>query len=340
MQTPPPPPKTIQSNGDYGSPNGSLSRALFRTPNGTPKRTRDDPHSDGEDAPRTPEHNFSFKGMLFSKRGDGPAQDHCSNFEKTSPPKIRRFNVENLKNSLKLPILEKTLSFGNMLGKGSFGKVYEVKLPGSPLSIAVKVVEAGNMSAKALRQEANSFGSPGCPEGVPFAGEDGTYYAFSSIAIPFDRIDVEKLESVVKMTKEAMVTLDNKKLYDAKPENFGFIPRGTPTVQKDENGQPMVGPLTTEDQVVLLDMSEHKSPEDADGIFNPLLDDEALETKEQQAIFRKFKCEMMEALLRNQFADSPEDEKKIVAGICTKFGYRYAGGAQYQPDFLEIQLDL
>jgi hypothetical protein len=44
---------------------------------------------------------------------------------------------------------------------------------------------------------------------------------------------------------------------------------------------------------------------------------------------------MMEALLRNQCATKPKDEKPIVADICTKFRYRYAGGAQYQPDFLE-----
>ena len=287
---------------------------LFGTPKkGTPKRNRDE---------------------------SPPAANTCLRFEMPSPPKKMKpkpkpksksnSNVNTAAGSLELPILSTPLSFGDRLGKGSFGKVYEVSLPGSPLLVAVKVVEPGRLSAKMLRAEADNLGSPGCAKGVPMAGEDGTFYVFSSIAKSLTKIGAEKLESVVKKTKDAISAAPIEVVYDAKPENFGFIPRGTPIVQKDENGQPMVGPLTTEDKVEIIDLGSCASPEDADALFNPLIDDEAMDTEEAKLKFREFKCEMMESLLRNQFADMPVDEKQIVADICTKYSWRYAGGEQYQ----------
>ncbi len=268
-----------------------------------------------------------------------PAADTCLRFEMPSPPKKMKSKSKSNANKaagfLELPILSTPLSFGDRLGKGSFGKVYEVCLPDSPLLVAVKVVKSGKLPAKMLRAEADNFGSPGCAKGVPMVGEDGTYYAFSSIAKPLTEIGAEDLESVIQKTKDAISAAPIEVVYDVKPKNFGFIPRGTPTVQKDENGQPMVGPLTTEDKVEIIDLGSCASPEDADASFNPLIDDEAMDTEEAKLKFRKFKCEMMEALLRNKFAEMPEDEKWIVADICTKYCYRYAGGEQYQPDFKE-----
>lgn len=284
---------------------------LFGTPKkGTPKRIRDE---------------------------SPPAAACCLRFEMPSPPKKMKSksNLNKAADSLELPILRTPLSFGDRLGKGSFGKVYEVCLPGSPLLVAVKVVKRGKLPAKMLRAEADNLGLPGFAKGVPMAGEDGTYYAFSSIAKPLTKIGAENLESVVQKTKDAISAAEKiEVVYDAKPENFGFIPRGTPTVQKDKNGQPMVGPLTTEDKVEIIDLgSSCASPEDADADYNPLLDDEAMVTEEAKNTFRKFKCEMMESLLRNRFADMPQDEKQIVADICTKYGWRYAGGQKYQPGF-------
>lgn len=288
---------------------------LFGTPkHGTPKRIRDE---------------------------SPPAAACCFRSEMPSPPKkMKSKSNANAKSnkagdSLELPILSTQLSFGEVLGKGSFGEVSKVRLLGSPLLVAVKIVKPGKLPAKILRAEAANLGSPGCAKGVPMAGEDGTYYAFSSIAKPLNEIGAANLESVVQKTKDAIRAAPIEVVYDAKPENFGFIPRGTPTVQKDENGQPMVGPLTTEDEVKIIDLGSSESPEDADAVYNPLLDDEAMDTDEAKNIFREFKCEMMEALLRNQFADMPEDKKLIIARICTEKRWRYAGGQQFQLDFQE-----
>jgi hypothetical protein len=72
MQTPPPP-RTKQSNYDYGRPDGS-QRVLFGTPNGTPKRTRvDEPSSDQENASGTSGHDFSLMDMMtprFNREGE------------------------------------------------------------------------------------------------------------------------------------------------------------------------------------------------------------------------------------------------------------------------------
>jgi len=74
------------------------------------------------------------------------------------------------------------------------------------------------------------------------------------------------------------------------------------------------------------DLGNSGSPEEADGNFNPLLDDDAVETKDEQLKFREFKCEMMEALLWNKFAQHPQEENLIVAIECTKRGWSYARG--------------
>jgi len=290
----------------------------------------------------TPKHGTPKHGTPKRIRNESPpAAASCLRYEMPSPPKkMKSKSNANLKSnkagdSLELPILRTQLFFGKVLGKGSFGEVSEVRLPGSPLLVAVKIVKPGKLPAKILRAEAANLGSPGCAKGVPMAGEDGTYYAFSSIAKPLNEIGAANLESVVQKTKDAILAAPIEVVYDAKPENFGFIPCGTPTVQKDENGQPMVGPLTTEDKVKIIDLGSSSSPEDADAVYNPLLDDEAMVTEEAKITFRKFKCGMMEALLRNQFADMPQDKNQIVADICTKYGWRYAGGTKYQPEIQE-----
>jgi hypothetical protein len=239
------------------------------------------------------------------------------------------------------------LVFLGLLGKGSFGEVHSVCFsppagspsgtPNSP-PIAVKIVKSGKVVPKALKEEAESFNSPGCAQGVAMQGDDETYYGFSSIATPLSKmteIGAEMLHAVIKMMKPTIMAVPIGVVYDCKPENLGFIPKGTPTVKVGPDGQPCVSNFTDKDQVVFIDIGIIRSPDEADKNFNPLLDDEALETKEQQANFRKFKCEVMEALLRNKFAKMPQDQKQIVANICTKYGWRYAGGQQYQPDFQE-----
>jgi hypothetical protein len=232
------------------------------------------------------------------------------------------------------------------LGAGSFGTVDEVALlppPGSPLGtlcsppVAMKVVkQSERQGPKKLRGEAANVGSPGCASGVAATCEKGNLYLFTPIAIPLSNmhlIGATFLEEVIRMTKEAIMKALLSVVFDCKPDNLGFVPLGTTTVLADENGQPCAGPPTDANSVVFLDLGNCGSPEEADKLFNPLLDDDALLTVKEQTNFREFKCEMMEALLRNQFAGLPQDEKFIVARICTTYGWRYAGGQQYQPEF-------
>jgi hypothetical protein len=280
----------------------------------------------------TPSKNSTPKRI----RDESPPPAACLCLQIPSPPKKIKSNMTKVADTLGLPILRIPLVFGNLLGRGSFGEVREVRLPNSPLYIAMKSVQPGKLPAKMLRYEADNFGLPGCAHGVPMGGSDGEYYVFLSICIPLNKmnqIGFENLEYVVKMTNDAIGMAPINVVFDAKPENFGFIPRGTPTVERDENGQPCVGPLTSSDDVTIFDMGIILSPDEADKAFSPLLDDDDLLTEEQQTNFRNFKCEMMEALLRNQFADVPEEQMLIVARICTKYGWRYAGGQKYQPDF-------
>ena len=150
-------------------------------------------------------------------------------------------------------------------------------------------------------------------------------------------IGAEMLDPVIKMMKAAIMSALIWVVYDCKPENLGFIRKGTPTVKVGADEQPCVGDLTEENQVVFIDIGIIRSPEEADKNFNPLLDDEKLETEEQQANFREFKCEMMEALLRNQFAIMPEDENSIVARICTTYGWDYAAGEQHQAQAQQLR---
>jgi hypothetical protein len=309
-----------------------LHKIIMQTPPSTP------PSSPTRRSPGRQMQPVDLFGSPKRSRNKSPTVD-CSSLQMPSPPKKMKKKATKLPATLKLaPILRKTISFVKLLGKGSFGKVYEVTLPDSPLSVAMKYIRSGTLTAKMLRNETANFGSPGCANGVAMADENGTYYAFSEIAIPLNRmreIGFENLESVIQMTNDALMNAPINVVYDAKPENLGFIPKGTLTVERDENEQPCGGLLTSQNQVKIIDCGCIESPEEADKVFNPLLDDDDIKTQDAQNLFRKFKCEMMEALLRNQFAEIPKDEKLIVSYYCTQYGWRYAGGQQYQPEFQE-----
>jgi hypothetical protein len=229
------------------------------------------------------------------------------------------------------------------LGAGSFGTVYKVVFqpnvdspsgtPCSPEVAMKKLVMSPKQGPNGLLREATNLGKPGCASGVAATDDQGNLYIFTSVAIPLTQIlcfGRQMLDEIIVMTKSAIMNAPLSVVYDCKPDNLGFVQKGTTTVVADVNGQPCAGPLTDTDLVVFLDLGNCWSPEEADGNFNPLLDDDALETEKEQLTFRQFKCEMMEALLRNQFAEHTEEEKMIVAIICTKYDYSYAGGQQYQ----------
>jgi len=346
MQTPPP--KTNKSNGVYGSPDGSSSRVLFGTPNDTPKRTCCDPLSDGDDAPGTPPScvSFSLKGMLSPGRGGVPVSSGPppAPFKSKSKRSFTNDPEKPSSNALPgLPILAVFWTFICSLGIGSFGTVDKVVFrpppgspPGTPCSPPVamkKVMQSPQQGPKTLLGEAANVGSQGCASGVAMTDESGYLYLFTSIATPLSQmrqIGFELLEQVILMMKDSIMKAPLSVVFDCKPGNLGLVRNGEATVIADANGQPCAGPVTESNSVVFLDLGKCHSPEEADKNFNPLLDDEDLQTKEQQANFREFKCQMMEALLRNQFADMPEDENSIVARICTKYNWAYAAGVQHQ----------
>ena len=344
MQTPPS--ATRQSNVNGRSPDGS-PRVLFGTPNDTPKRTRCNPLSDGDDSPGTPGCDFSLKGLLSPGRGDVPV----SSGPPPAPSKSRFRRSSTSDDSEEPPsnalpgllILAVTWKWIANLGAGSFGTVDKVVFqppPGSPLGtpcsppVAMKTVtQSPKQGPKTLLGEAANVGSPGCAFGVAVTNDDGDLFIFTSVATPLSQmrqIGFELLEQVILMMKDSIMKAPLPVVFDCKSENIGLVRKGEATVIADANGQPCAGPVTEFDSVVFLDLGNCSSPEEADKNFNPLLDDQDLETEEQQVKFREFKFEMMEALLRNQFADVPEDEKVIVARICTKYSWAYAAGVQHQ----------
>lgn len=314
MQTPPP--KTGQSNGDYGSPDGS-SRVLFGTPNGTPLL------APSRAPPPTP-----FKPKLKrSSTSDGPEEPQSNAL-------------------LGLPILVVLWNWIVNLGTGSFGTVDKVvfrphlgSLPGTPSSppVAMKTVkQSPKQGPKALSEEAANVGLPGCASGVATTNDDGDLVIFTSVAVPLSKmgqIGSQLLEEIISLMRISIREGPLGVILDLKLENLGFIPEGTATVVPDEKGQPSIGPPTQKKQVVILDLGNFLDAEDTDATCGVFLEEKDLMTVEQQTKFRVFKFEVMEALLRNQFAEMPEDEKWIVAFICTKYHYRYAGGQQYQPEF-------
>jgi len=356
MQTPPPTPKrtpkrslnTPESMGGNSPEDGSPSRVLFADITPT-KKTRAGPSSE-DDIPGTPpSESFSLRRLLSPVRGGLP---DIPSGPPSAPSKLRqkKSGPEEEKSMALEDLMIFTIFWTDIdnLGAGSFGTVDAVVFqpppgshPGTPCSppVALKTVfQSEKQSAKALRGEASNLGSPGCVSGVAATCDKGNLYLFTPIAIPLSamiRIGATMLEKVISMTKEAIMNAPLSVVFDCKPDNLGFVLLGTPTVVADQNGQPCVGPPTDAESVVFLDLGNCHSPEEADGDYNPLVDDDELETIEQQTEFREFKCEMMEALLRNQFADMPEDEKKIVARICTEKRWRYAGGQEFQPNFQE-----
>lgn len=357
MHTPPSTPKESMARTP-SSEDGSSPRVLFADVTPT-KRTRGDDPSPEDDIPGTPpsSESFSLKGLLSPGTGEvpgipsgpppsvpprAPSKSKLSRNHDSEEPTSEQTTLA-LKGLVLLTILWKSIA---NLGAGSFGTVDKVALlpsPGSPLGtpcsppVAMKTVrQSDRQGPKALRAEAANLGSPGCAFGVATTNDNGDLIIFTSVAVPLSKMGqiwYQLLEEIISLMKISIKEGPLGVILDLKLENLGIIPEGTATVVPDEKGQPSIGPPTQKKQVVILDLGNFLDAEDTDATYAVFLEENDLMTEEQQTKFREFKCEMMEALLRNQFADSPEDEKWIVAGICTKYGYRYAGGEQYQPEF-------
>jgi len=298
--------------------------------------------------PSSPSSHISFGSPVFDLLQEFPKRRPPPSAPSKQKKAKSRMDSEETNDTISyalkgLVILEVNWRLICNLGAGSFGTVDKVVFqppinsqPGIsflPEFAMKKLVMSPKQGPNGLLREANNLGKPGCASGVATTDYQGNLFIFTSVAIPLTQIlslGIQILDEIIVMTKSAIMEAPLSVVYDCKPDNLGFVQKGTTTIVADINGQPCAGPLTDLDSVVFLDIGNCGSPEEADGNFNPLLDDDALETEEEQLTFRQFKCEMMETLLRNQFAEHPEEEKIIVAMICTKYDYSYARCQQAQ----------
>jgi hypothetical protein len=223
------------------------------------------------------------------------------------------------------------------IGKGSYGEVFSVKLgnfgiPESP-SFAMKVISVipgGRTSTNDLRYEAKNFGSPKCVPGVGMSSTDGkTYYGFSPITVPLDKLPItsENIEKVYDLTRDAVMKGPFSVAADACPENMGFLSAGTPTPVLGENRLPCAGSPVENDEVVFIDLG-NAEPNDCNPKYGALFDEGAMKSDEAKLKYRRFKCDMMSALLRNRLLAEPRNEYDIVRKICKSklYGYTYAAG--------------
>jgi hypothetical protein len=220
------------------------------------------------------------------------------------------------------------------LGKGSFGSVFEVSLhdhSGELKSCAMKVVKMknGRISPRDLLEEASNFGSPKCIPGIGMSSRDGSkYFGFSPIADPLDKASItsDNVEQLVSMTHDALMGVSFSLIPDANPENLGIIHAGTPIPVLGDDGMLKAGSLVEEDEVVVIDIGNIANPNDCNGKYGALFDEDAMLNIENQKRYRSFKCDMMSALLRNRILVEPRNEYDIVREICEIYRYTYAAG--------------
>jgi hypothetical protein len=221
------------------------------------------------------------------------------------------------------------------LGEGSFGKVKRIQLkndarnPDSP-SFALKIVPSGRASPKDLSDEGNNFGKKGCNWGVAMTTPDGTFIGVSTIAKPLSDADItaKNIDEIIALTSEALMEANISVLNDAGPSNIGIIEKGTPTVIFGQDGLPCAGPLILEKTVKIIDVGPVDEPENANPMFSAMIPAENMIHENEIMKYRRFKCDMMSALLRNRLLAEPRNEYDIVREICNSetYGYTYAAG--------------
>jgi len=221
------------------------------------------------------------------------------------------------------------------LGEGSFGKVFQVRFPGDDTSsYAMKVVEVvpgGRSSPIDLRIEASNYGSPKCNFGFGMSSSNGSqYFGFSCIAEPLDNAPItpENIEEIDSKTRDAIMGANFGLITDASLGNMGIVRAGTPTPILGEDGLPCAGSIVEQDKVVIIDGGEFDSPNDCNGKYGALFDEDAMNSLEAQLKYRRFKCDVVSALLRNRLLPEPRNEYDIVREICNSelYGYTYAAG--------------
>jgi hypothetical protein len=220
------------------------------------------------------------------------------------------------------------------LGEGSFGKVFRVRFPGDDTSsYAMKVVEVvpgGRSSPIDLRIEASNYGSPKCNFGFGMSSLDGRkYFGFSCIAEPLDKalITSKNIDKIDNMARNAIMSGKFSVVVDANLGNIGIVRAGTPTPILGVDGLPCAGFRVENDDVLFIDLGENSGPNDCNGKYGALFDEGAMDSEEAQLKYRKFKCDVVSALLRNRLLAEPRNEYDIVREICNSDTYRYTYAA-------------
>jgi hypothetical protein len=278
---------------------------------------------------------------LFSSPAKMQKIDEGTSFPISGPPEApRKVSKKPVSPIEGLPVLPEDFKpiILKKIGKGSFGNVFQVCFLSDdsfdrPLYAmkVIKVVPGGCSSQSDLRKEASNYGSPKCNVGFGMSSHDGrNYYGFSTIAQPLDTVPItsENIKNIIDMTKDAIMKAKFSLITDANPGNLGIIRAGTPTPILGEDGLPHAGSPVKNNEVVFIDLGDIESPNDCNGKYGALFDEREMDSEEEQLKYRKFKCDMISALLRNRILAEPRNEFNIVREICNSepYGYTYAAG--------------
>ena len=317
---------------------GTPPRTPPRTPLGTPTGRS---HGTSQMSPGSPGAPISCRGLLFL--GKGGVEGGVGKKPLPPPPNPPKAPKKVLKCGPipGLPLLLKSPIKQRLMGDGAYGDVWEVILPRSsnfPLSpqpsFAMKQTNKP-VSPSELQKEAKNYGTPGCTPGIAFTNSTGNYSAIMPIGTPLSNLDFfqltqESVSSVISQTKNAIMNAPKTVVYDANLDNMMMLHSGTATVVLGADGQPSVGPRTTETTVLFCDVGNLPSPEDANKVYNAMLSEEDMVSDKVQAEYRRFKCDMMERLIMNQTLQDPLEDCDIVAPLCVEYGYTHAAGVRSQ----------
>jgi hypothetical protein len=319
------------------SPSSSPCRRLFRTPIGSPI----DRQGLQKFPKKSPQKSLGLHQgsniMSPSIKKDG---NKSVQLQPPDAPAKKKISTEPIKWLPVLTELSKHFDLLEKIGKGSFGKVFAARLKNNPcdsppITVALKRIRMGGRSSPTdVRMEAANFGSPGCVPGFGASSSNGSeYYGISPIAIPLNnfKLSSEKFKAINALTMDALNVAPFSVVMDASPENMGFIPAGTPTLVLDENGLPCIGKPIEKDCVKILDLGNAESPNDCTAKYGAVFGEDEMQSEEEKSKYRKFKCEMMTALLRNRISEFPRDEYDIVRNLCKDYGYTYAAGDRCEP---------
>jgi hypothetical protein len=191
------------------------------------------------------------------------------------------------------------------LGKGSFGEVTEEKVDG--FSFAQKKIYKSRSETDAANED-SLLGSPGCIPGV-----SATREGRDVLVLPLcGKIDFSKMSKEDKASMlESIHSCPLWVLNDVKPDNMMRLAKGTP-IPRYVDGKWSFDETASEDQILVVDLTPRRDPEDADPQYSPCLSVEEMEDALNE--MRKYKSDMMLKYIRLCEDGLPEDQIKMEIG--------------------------